>query len=91
MAKDNWLKNNWLALCIIALILGVGIAWGITQNQQVTNTKEIEKKLDKEVFQMHSQQNTETLREIRTTFKEQRTEQRADMKEIKDLIKNGRQ
>lgn len=90
MANNNWLKSNWLALCIIGLILSIGVVWGITQNQQETNTIEIEKKLDKEVFQMYSQQQAKTLAEIKTSFKEQRFEQRADMKEIKELIKNGR-
>ena len=64
MANDNWLKSNWLALCIIALILGVGIAWGVTQNQQSTNTKEIEKKVDKELFQMYVGNNEKQLRKM---------------------------
>ena len=90
MANSNWLKQNWLALCIIGVFLSLGIAFGVIQNQQKTNTVEIDKKLDKEIFQMYSQQQTMIFAEIKTDIAEQRLEQKADMKEIKELIKNGR-
>ena len=90
MVNNNWLRTNWLILSILLAILSLGVAWGVTRNQQTTNTTEIEKKLDKEIFQMYSEQQTVVLGEIKTTLKEQRLEQRTDMKEIKKLIKDGR-
>lgn len=94
MTNGNWLKTNWLALCIIGGILGVGIAWGTSStklNSTVAEVKRLETvKMDKEMFQMYAQQQAEIATDIKTTIKEQRVEQRADMKEIKDLFKNGR-
>lgn len=87
MANNNWLRANWLALSIFIAILGLGVTWGVTQNQQKTNTVEIEKKLDKEVFKVYADQWVETSAEIKTSVREQRIEQRADMKEIKELIR----
>jgi len=74
----------------IALVVTGLLGWGDLRTQQNVNTKEIPLKLDKEMFQMYAQQNTAVLTEIKTNFKDQRIEQRADMKEIKELIQNGR-
>ena len=68
--NGNWLKSNWLALGIIGLILAVGVAWGITQNQQKTNTKEIEKKVDTKLFQMFMQNNEKQLGEVNKKLEE---------------------
>jgi len=87
--NNNWFRNNWLVLSIIGVLLGLGVAWGVTQNQQRTNTAEIEKKLDKEVFEIHTRQQTTALNEIKTALREQRAEWRSDIKEIKKLIKDG--
>lgn len=50
----------WTIIVAVAL---VSVAWGVMKNQQSTNTKNIEKKVEKEIFNMHqTQQNQQFTR-----------------------------
>ncbi|MAF35802.1 hypothetical protein CL622_01645 [archaeon] len=62
------LKLVHLVYMLGAAILLVGIAWGTMRNQQATNTKEIEKKVEKEIFNMHQQEQTRQVDSIITTM-----------------------
>jgi hypothetical protein len=46
-------------------------------------------KLDRDIFRQYAEYQGEVVSEIKATVETQRIEQRADMKEIKDLLKNG--
>lgn len=50
------LKLVHLLYLIIVLAVSIGIAWGFVVNQQSTNSKEIEKKLDKEIFTQYQEE-----------------------------------
>ncbi len=47
------------------------------------------RKLDREIFRQYAEHQSEIVGEIKEDSKLWRIEQRADMKEIKELIKNG--
>ncbi len=62
MAKDettNKLKLVHLVWMLLVMAAGVTLTWGETINQQQTNTKAIEKKVEKEIFKMHTEQQKE--------------------------------
>ncbi|MHC4157430.1 MAG: hypothetical protein ACYST6_21320 [Planctomycetota bacterium] len=51
--KESKLKLIHLVWLLLAMALTVGVAWGVALNQQSVNSKAIERKLDKETFQMY--------------------------------------
>lgn len=61
-SKPN-LKLIHLLWTIIAAAVLVGVAWGAMRNEQINQSKSIEKKVEKEVFEIHMEaqrQQTET-------------------------------
>lgn len=61
--KTKDLKLVHLLWTIIAAAMLVGVAWGVMQTNIVYQGKQIEKKVDKDVFEMHltaQRQQTET-------------------------------
>ena len=67
------LKLIHLLYVIIVAAVGTGIAFGIASNQQATNSKAIEKleveKVEKEVFDMHQQQQNMQFKDIKESLK----------------------
>ena len=62
MPKDeatNKLKLVHLVWMLMVLAIGLGVAWGTTINQQQTNTEAIKQKVEKDIFQMHAEQQKE--------------------------------
>lgn len=80
-----------LLISLLTVIVIVAVAWGSTQTKlkrACDDIKVLDKnKLEAEIFRLHSEQQSKTVVEIKESIKTQRVEQRADMKEIKDLIK----
>lgn len=69
MSKFNGKLPAIFGSAVLIAIIGLGVAWGVVKNQQGVNVKEIEKKVDKEVFQMHMQSQQERLSEIKTDIR----------------------
>lgn len=55
-SETDKLKLIHLVWIMTAMAIAVGVAWGVTTNQQKTNTGEIEKKVDNKVFMLHLDQ-----------------------------------
>ncbi len=54
--KESKLKLIHLVYGLIAAGVLAGMALGMLMNQQQVNTSEIDKKLEREIFDMHNQQ-----------------------------------
>ena len=63
------LKLTHLLWIVLTAVLLAGVSAGILKNQQGTNTKEIEKKVGKDVFQMHNEQQIMQYTEIKDSLK----------------------
>lgn len=50
------LKLVHIVYLLAAVLIAAGIAWGTVTNQQMNNKEQIEKKLSKEVFEVHQQE-----------------------------------
>lgn len=62
MANDtNKLKLAHLLWMLLSFAVLGGVAYGVIKNQQEVNTKAIEKKVDKELFQMYIENNEKQL------------------------------
>lgn len=68
--KTARLKLIHLLYIIIIAAASVGVAWGVLANQQGVNSAEIEKKLDRELFDMHQTQQTQQFESLQATMKE---------------------
>ncbi len=61
MSEENTTPEKTLKLVHIiyllaAVLVAAGIGWGTVTNQQKNNKEQIEKKLNKEVFEVHQQE-----------------------------------
>jgi uncharacterized protein HemX len=68
--KNSRLKLVHLLWLILIVAVGVGVSWGVVANQQSVNSKEIEKKLDRELFEMHQVQQTKQFESLERSLKE---------------------
>jgi len=57
MVKNNTF-NGWSKVLVglAVSLVAIAVAWGTVRNQVATNSSNVEKKLDKEVFQMYCEQ-----------------------------------
>ena len=63
------LKLTHLLWVILIAVLMAGVSAGVLKNQQSTNTKEIEKKVGKDVFIMHNEQQMMQFKDIKESLK----------------------
>ena len=63
------LKLTHLLWIILVFVLMAGISGGVLKNQQATNTKEIEKKVDKDIFEMHNEMQMVQFNDIKDSLK----------------------
>ena len=77
--KEGKLKLIHIVWCLVAATGTVCLAIGGMNNQQKTNTVEIEKKLDKSLFDMHQRQQGEQYQSIIKS-----------VDEVKELVKEQR-
>ena len=54
--SEKTLKLVHIVYLLAAVLIAAGVAWGTVTNQQKNNKEQIEKKLNKEVFQVHQQE-----------------------------------
>ncbi len=64
-AKLRLVHLLWI---ILAAVLGAGLSMGAFANQQKTNTAEIEKKVESEVFQIHCENQARQFNQIQETL-----------------------
>ncbi len=71
MANENKreLKLTHLLWIILVAVLMAGVSAGILKNQQSTNTKEIEKKVDEDIFKMHNEMQMVQFTDIKESLK----------------------
>lgn len=70
MAAQNRLKLIHLLWVITAMAIAVGIAWGVTTNQQASNTKAIESKVSKDIFEQHNENQIRQMDRLEQTVKD---------------------
>ena len=67
---ESKLKIIHVFWTIIIMAVAVGMAWGVVVNQQNVNSKSIEKKLDKELFNLYQNQQVEQFRSLEIIMKD---------------------
>lgn len=68
--KAGKLKLIHLIWLLLAMALTVGVAWGVVVNQQKVNSKAIEKKMDRDLFDMHQEQQMQQFESLQTIMKD---------------------
>lgn len=70
MEKTNneRLRTIHILYILVVAVLAVGIAWGALSTQQGTNSDEIKKKVDKEVFEVYIQAQTNQFHSLETSI-----------------------
>lgn len=71
--RESKLKLIHLVYLLVAAALGIGLYLGAISNQQETNTGRIEHKVEKEIFDMHQQQQNVQMGRIDKTMGEMNT------------------
>lgn len=79
-AQESKLKLIHLLWTILIVAVGAGIAWGISTNQQSSNTKAIETKVDKDIFKQHNENQIRQMDRLEQTIKD-------GFKDIKEEIR----
>ena len=74
------LKLVHIIYLLVVVVLGVGISWGVVVTRQSVNCEKIEKKVDKEVFALHLEQQRVSNADLKTTMTQgfERIEKRLD-------------
>ncbi len=81
-AAQKGLKLIHLMWVLVAGLLAVGVAWGITTNQQKTNTKEIDNKVSVTIFDQHEKYQDKQMEQLNTTMQNGFTGMKEQMDKI---------
>jgi len=56
VSTEKTLKLVHIVYLLAVVLVAAGVGWGTVTNQQKNNKEQIEKKLNKEVFEVHQQE-----------------------------------